>query len=70
LLKEILEGLRYKALPLAFHITPRLSEFLGFHREILEAFRNRDSRTAEAAIRRHNRRMIELIETSPWGAES
>jgi DNA-binding GntR family transcriptional regulator len=68
LLKEILEGLRYKALPLAFHITPRLKEFLGFHRDILEAFRKHDGPSAEEAIRRHNRRMIELIETSPWGA--
>jgi DNA-binding GntR family transcriptional regulator len=70
LLKEILEGLRYKALPLAFHITPRLSEFLGFHREILAAFRNKDGQTAEEAIRRHNRRMIELIETSLWEGEA
>jgi DNA-binding GntR family transcriptional regulator len=67
LLREILEGLRYKALPLAFRLSPRLGEFLGYHREILEAFRRKDGPAAEKAIRLHNRRMIELIETSTWG---
>jgi DNA-binding GntR family transcriptional regulator len=68
LLKEILEGLRYKALPLAFRISQQLGEFLGYHREILEAFRKKDGPGAEKAIRRHNQRMIELIETNVWGA--
>jgi DNA-binding GntR family transcriptional regulator len=67
LLMEILEGLRYKALPLAFRLSPQLREFLGYHREILEAFRRKDGPAAEKAIRRHNQRMIELIETSAWG---
>lgn len=67
LLKEILESLRYKALPLAFRISQRLGEFLGYHQEILEAFRKKDGPGAEKAIRRHNQRMIELIETSVWG---
>ncbi len=69
LIKEILEGLRYKALPLAFHIRPQLSEFLGYHREILSAFCHKDGQKAEESIRRHNHRMIELIETSPWESE-
>lgn len=67
LLMEILEGLRYKALPLAFRLSPQLGEFLGYHREILAAFRQKDGPAAEKAIRHHNRRMIELIETSSWG---
>jgi DNA-binding GntR family transcriptional regulator len=70
LIKEILEGLRYKALPLAFHIRPQLSEFLGYHREILSAFCHKDGQKGEEAIRKHNRRMIELIQTSPWESEA
>jgi len=66
LLKEIVEGLRYKALPLAFRLMPHLKEFLGFHKEILEAFRLRDSKAAEKAMRRHDRRMMEIIQTVPW----
>lgn len=69
LLKEILEGLRYKALPLAFRLTPYLKEFLGFHREILNAFSKKDGQAAEESIKRHNRRMLEIIETTPWGSE-
>ena len=67
LLQEILEGLRYRALPLAFRLTPQFAEFLGYHRKVLEAFKKKDGPGAEEAIRRHNLRMIELIETSPWG---
>jgi DNA-binding GntR family transcriptional regulator len=67
LLQEILEGLRYRALPLAFRLTPQFAEFLGYHRLVLEAFKKKDGPGAEKAIRRHNLRMIELIETNPWG---
>jgi len=67
LLKEILEGLRYKALPLAFRLMPHLTEFLDFHKEILQAFRSGDDQAAEDAIRRHNRRMVEIIQTTQWG---
>ena len=70
LLKEILEGLRYKALPLAFKLAPHFSVFLGFHREILEAFRQHDGKAAEKTIMRHNRRMLEIIKTTPWGIEA
>jgi len=69
LLKEVIEGLRYKALPLAFRLMPYLTEFLGFHREILGAFRLRDGQAAEEAMRRHDRRMMEIIQTIPWGIE-
>jgi len=68
LLKEILEGLRYKALPLAFKLAPHFNEFLAFHREILKAFHNRDGAAAQDAIQRHNRRMQEIIQVT-WGAE-
>ena len=67
LLKELLEGLRYKALPLAFKLSPHYSEFFEFHKEILEAFRKHDSKTAEKAMKRHNRRMLEIILQAPWG---
>jgi DNA-binding GntR family transcriptional regulator len=67
LLKEILEGLRYKALPLAFKLSPHYSEFLEFHKEILEAIRKHESKTAEKAMKRHNRRMLEIIREAPWG---
>jgi DNA-binding GntR family transcriptional regulator len=67
LLQELLEGLRYKALPLAFRLGPYFAEFLGYHREILRAFRKGDEVAAEKAMRRHNRRMVEIIKKTPWG---
>jgi len=69
LLKEILEGLRYKALPLAFKLSPHYAEFLEFHKEILQAFRKHDPKAAEKAIKRHNRRMLEIIRETPWGGD-
>jgi DNA-binding GntR family transcriptional regulator len=69
LLKEILEGLRYKALPLAFKLSPHYSEFLEFHKEILQAFRKHDPKAAEKAMKRHNRRMLEIIRETPWGGD-
>jgi DNA-binding GntR family transcriptional regulator len=69
LLREILEGLRYKALPLAFKLTPHFKEFLDFHKQILESFRHHDAPAAEKAMREHDRRMIEIVRTSPWGVE-
>jgi DNA-binding GntR family transcriptional regulator len=67
LLQEILAGLRYKALPLAFKLAPHFGEFLDFHRKILQAFSKKDGKSAERAIQQHNRRMIELIKATPWG---
>jgi DNA-binding GntR family transcriptional regulator len=69
LLKDILTGLRYKALPLAFKLSPHFSDFLGYHRQILDALRSHNGRAAENAMRQHNRRMIDLIKTTPWGVE-
>jgi DNA-binding GntR family transcriptional regulator len=69
LLKEILEGLRYKALPLAFKLSPHYTEFLAFHELILAAFRKHASKAAEKAMQRHNRRMLEIIRNTPWGVE-
>jgi DNA-binding GntR family transcriptional regulator len=67
LLKEILEGLRYKALPLAFKLSPHYAEFLEFHQQILEAFQNRDTRAAEKTMQRHHHHMLEIIRKAPWG---
>jgi len=69
LLKEILEGLRYKALPLAFKLSPHYAEFLEFHKEILQAFRKNDPKAAEKAMKIHNRRMLEIIRETPWGGD-
>jgi len=69
LLAETLEGLRYKALTLAFRLSPFFPEFLELHHEILDAFRNHDGFAAEQAIRRHHRRMIEIINATPWKNE-
>jgi DNA-binding GntR family transcriptional regulator len=69
LLKEVLGALRYKALPLAFRMGPHFEEFFGYHRKIYQAFRRRNGEAAENAIRRHNQRMIEIIQTTPWGSE-
>jgi DNA-binding GntR family transcriptional regulator len=69
LLKEILDGLRYKALPLAFKLSPHYSEFLAFHKELLIAFRKQAPKAAEKAMRRHNRRMLEIIRETAWGVD-
>ncbi len=67
LLQELLEGLRYKALPLAFRLGPYFGEFLRYHQEILSAFQQSDGPAAEKAMRRHNRRMVEIIKKTSWG---
>jgi DNA-binding GntR family transcriptional regulator len=67
LLKEILEGLRYKALPLAFRLAPFFKDFLLIHKQLLKSFIKRDAQAAENIMRKHNRRMIELIRETPWG---
>jgi DNA-binding GntR family transcriptional regulator len=67
LLQELLEGLRYKALPLAFRLGPYFEEFLGYHQEILSAFQRSDGAAAEKAMRRHNRRMVEIVKRRSWG---
>ena len=69
LLTEVLEVLRYKALPLAFRMGPYFEEFLGFHRKILQAFRRNDGLAAEDAMQSHNQRMLEIIRTVSWGNE-
>ncbi len=69
LLKEILEGLRYKALPLAFRLMPYLDKFLAFHQELLKAFQTRDGRAAEDVMRRHDQQMVEIIHATEWGHE-
>ena len=68
LLKDILEGLRYRALPLAFKLSPHFAEFYNFHQQIVTAFENKDGTEAEAAMRKHNQRMLELLKTAPWGS--
>jgi len=69
LLTEILEGLRYKALPLAFKLSPHYTEFLAFHKDILAAFRKHEPKAAEKAMQRHNRRMLEIIRNTLWGVD-
>ena len=69
LLKEILDGLRYKALPLAFKLSPHYTEFLAFHKELLVAFRKHAPKAAEKAMQHHNRRMLEIIRETPWGVD-
>jgi len=69
LLREILEGLRYKALPLAFKLAPHFTEFFEYHKGILDAFRRHDANLAEKDIQRHNRRMMEIIRTTTWGVD-
>ncbi|RJX32497.1 MAG: GntR family transcriptional regulator [Desulfarculus sp.] len=66
LLSEMLDSLRYKALPLAFGLNPFFSEFLGFHREILTGLRRRDPDRTEKAVRRHFQRMHKIIADYPW----
>ncbi len=68
LLMEILEGLRYKALPLAFRLAPHFRDFLRLHEQLLESFMKRDALTAEGIMRRHNRLMLDIIRTTAWRA--
>ena len=70
LLSEVLEGLRYKALPLAFRLAPYFHEFLAHHREVLVAFHNRDGTAAEEAIKRHDNRMLDIIKTTQWNDDT
>ncbi len=67
LLREILEGLRYKALPLAFKLAPHFREFFQYHKKILDSFRKHDADTAEKMMQKHNRLMLDIIRTTPWG---
>ncbi len=67
LLREILEGLRYKALPLAFRLAPYFKDFLQIHKQLLKSFIKRDAQAAENIMRKHNHRMIEIIRTTSWG---
>jgi DNA-binding GntR family transcriptional regulator len=67
LLMEILEGLRYKALPLAFRLAPHFKDFLDLHKQLLDSFIKRDAQAAERIMRRHNRLMLDIIRTTPWG---
>jgi DNA-binding GntR family transcriptional regulator len=69
LLREILDGLRYKALPLAFKLAPHFTEFFEFHKRILDALRRHDANAAEKEIQGHNRRMMEIIRTTTWGVD-
>ena len=67
LLREILEGLRYKALPLAFRLAPHFKDFLQLHKQLLQSFVKRDAQGAEEIMRMHNRLMLDIIRTTPWG---
>lgn len=69
LLKEIVSGLRYKALPLAFSLWPYLPEFIAFHKDITDGLRRHDKTAAVEGMLRHNSRMIELVRELPWGAD-
>ncbi len=60
-LREMLEGIKNKARPIAMRITPILPELLVDHREIARALRLRDPLLAENAFREHNRRVLRLL---------
>jgi len=69
LIQEILAGLRYKALPLAFHMTEHFAEFIEFHREIIEALRRHNVEAAGNAMQMHNQRMLDIIKSVKWETE-
>jgi DNA-binding GntR family transcriptional regulator len=64
-LREMLESLKNKARPLALRITPILPELLEDHRDIVRALRQRDPELAEAAFRKHNRKVLALLLAEP-----
>lgn len=69
-LKEMLESLKNKARPLAMRITPILPELLEDHRDILRALRRRDPELAEAAFRKHNRKVLALLLAEPEASKA
>lgn len=69
-LKEMLESLKNKARPLALRITPILPELLDDHRDIVGALRRRDPQVAEAAFRKHNRKVLALLLTEPEASKA
>jgi len=70
LLKEMLESIKNRARPLAMRITPILPELLEDHREIVRAFRCRDPELAEAAFRKHNRKVLALLLSASEASEA
>lgn len=60
-LQELLGAIKNKMRPLAMQVNKILSRLFEDHLEILAAFEQRDAVRAEAAFRRHNLEMIELI---------
>ncbi len=69
-LKEMLESLKNKARPLAMRITPILPELLEDHRDIVGALRRRDPVLAEAAFRKHNRKVLGLLLAEPEASKA
>jgi DNA-binding GntR family transcriptional regulator len=63
-LQEFLEDIKNKIRPITFHIEPILSRLYEDHVEIFNSLKTKDPSKAEAAFRRHNRKMIEQIEKS------
>lgn len=69
-LREMLESLKNKARPLALRITPILPELLEDHRDIVRALRHRDPELAEAAFRKHNRKVLALLLAEPEASKA
>lgn len=61
LLKEQLDIIKSRSRPLVCDITPLLPDLVSDHQKVVEAFGRRDPLQAEQAMRRHNRRMREVI---------
>ncbi|MBI5586293.1 MAG: GntR family transcriptional regulator [Deltaproteobacteria bacterium] len=69
LLKEQLDIIKRRSRPLVCDVTPILPDLVADHQQVVEAFRKKDPRQAEQAMRRHNRRMREIIAEASGGSD-
>lgn len=63
-LQELLENIKIKMRPITIHISPILSGLYQDHLKIFEGLKAKDPRKAEAALLKHNLRVIRLIKKS------
>ncbi len=62
LLKELLENIKRRSRPFICDITPALVELYQDHKDVVEAFRQKDAIAAEMIMKTHNKRMQDHIQ--------
>ena len=64
LLKELLENIKGRSRPFICNVTPILRELYQDHKEVVEAFGNKDVPAAEMVMKAHNKRMQDCIRSA------